>query len=325
MKAELKNSVIDALKAGILDLDCSEICLTQDASENPRIFRGPGYIRQDDDGKIVFKLYPPGDNHRGIAALGTPGLLIPPERYYTFTASDTKGNDWTGNRVMPKVSVSHLAGRTVAIVHGNIHALTMNGPPITAGAENTLTLRFFTDQDIPCHSSTVIETNAAEHRLQCSSTMNLATITSCGCGFLLTQQSGEVVVETWWSEPFPKYFETRISEALQFVLGQPLQRRVLESETGEGKMFQITSPLRQAKSRLKPPINLNAIDARYWTWVLFDRYLRFIIGHTDPEWHPCSVHLASVCEASAASLGAAPDTVPSAAAFRASAVTTTRA
>jgi hypothetical protein len=118
----------------------------------------------------------------------------------------------------------------------------------------------------------------------------------------MTQQSGQVIVEAWSTEPFPPHFEKRISEALQFALARPFQWRVLSSETGQGSLLQIASPLPQVESRLQPPINVNAVVARYWTWILFDSYLQFVIGHPEPDWHPCSVHLASVYEASAASI-----------------------
>lgn len=304
MKTGLKESVIDSLKAGGLDLDCNHICLTQDKTDSPRVFCGPGYIRQDGEKNLVFKIYPLADEQRGIERLGAPGLIIPPERFYTFTASDTHGNVWTGDWVLPEISICHTGERSVAIVYGGIQSLAIKGPPIASGAVNTLKLRFFTDEGIPCHSSTVVETNVADHRRQHSSTMNLVTITSCGCSFLLTQLSGEVVVEAWSTDPFPLHFESRIAEALQFVLARPIQWRVLQSETRHGTVFQIVSPSRHARSRLEPPINVNAVSARYWTWILFDRYLQFIARNPDPDWHPCSVLLSSVCEASAASIDA---------------------
>ena len=91
---------------------------------------------------------------------------------------------------------------------------------------------------------------------------------------------------------------------IQFVLGRLLQWGVLVHEAEGKRLVRITSPLQEAASRLQAPIPVRSVAAHYWTWVLFDGYLRFILGYTGDGWHPCSVHLAAVCEAAAASIDA---------------------
>jgi hypothetical protein len=50
--------VVDLLRSGALELDCALMELVQDDAEAPRLYRGPGYIRQDDKGWITFKMFP---------------------------------------------------------------------------------------------------------------------------------------------------------------------------------------------------------------------------------------------------------------------------
>ncbi|OWK36284.1 hypothetical protein [Fimbriiglobus ruber] len=298
-----EKKLIDSLKAGTLDIDCTEITLTQDSHENPRIFRGPGYIRQGDNEEIIFKIY---TDHpvQELEPLGTPGVLIPPDRFYNFNATDIQGYVWVGNRVLPLVSIRYLSNGTTTIVEGKIHTITKEGKSLSRTATNVIVLRIFTDQEIPCHSATVVETNVPDYHHHRLSTLNLVTITSCGSDFLLTMQPGELTVEVWSDQPFSPHFDNRILEALQFVLARRLQWRVLEKESEGKRITQLSSPIPLAKSRLQAPINLNEIRARHWTWILFDNYLVFIANYTEQVWHPCSVQLMMVYEASAGSIDA---------------------
>jgi hypothetical protein len=47
---------IDAFRRGALDLDCKRMVLTQHKEGGER-FEGQGYIRQSDDGALIFKIY----------------------------------------------------------------------------------------------------------------------------------------------------------------------------------------------------------------------------------------------------------------------------
>ncbi|QGZ55079.1 hypothetical protein [Paraburkholderia acidiphila] len=48
--------MIDAFRLGKLDLDCRRIALTQNKEGGER-YEGKGYIGQDADGVVVYKLY----------------------------------------------------------------------------------------------------------------------------------------------------------------------------------------------------------------------------------------------------------------------------
>jgi hypothetical protein len=302
--AHEKEELASRLKEGTFNLDCSEIRLTQDIATDPCVFRGPGYIRQNDAGDLTFKLYLDGEIPNETEDLGTPGEIIAPEKFYTFVAFDMLGNEWTGNRILPHISRNHSEGRLTLIVEGTVRLLTINTTNPYTLATNTLRLQYATDAAIPCHSSTVLETTIANQRTLTSSTLNLATFNSCGYEFLATQLSDEIVLEAWSTAPFHEHIETRLTEALQFILARPLQWHAMHKEIGREHTFQIRSTLQQSRSRLLPPINLHIPAARYWAWVLFSDYLQFIIDHSNSDWHPCSIHLANICEASAGSLDA---------------------
>ena len=50
------DETIDAFRRGALDLDCKKIVLSQHKEGGER-FEGQGYIRQELDGTLKFKLY----------------------------------------------------------------------------------------------------------------------------------------------------------------------------------------------------------------------------------------------------------------------------
>src|ERR1700693_1778675 len=97
------HELIDALKNNALHLDCSEMELTQEGTTTPEVLKGPGYIRQEPDGKLVFKLFssqPPSSNNftdpfRDLIL----GQLVPATKYYSLRASDQHNREWTTQRI----------------------------------------------------------------------------------------------------------------------------------------------------------------------------------------------------------------------------------
>jgi hypothetical protein len=91
--------LIDLLRTGTLDLDCSEFCLTQNTENQPRMFRGPGYIRQGPDGTLCFKIYTTETNnydpYHSVEELGPPGTLVSEVQFYSLKATDSYGKIWT--------------------------------------------------------------------------------------------------------------------------------------------------------------------------------------------------------------------------------------
>ena len=56
-KRQFRNDV-ELFRDGEFELDCPEMELVQDVAEGAELYRGPGFIRQDPEGRIRFKIYP---------------------------------------------------------------------------------------------------------------------------------------------------------------------------------------------------------------------------------------------------------------------------
>jgi hypothetical protein len=298
----MEDELIEALRNGVLHLDCNDICVTQRTTEKPQVFRGPGFIRQEPDGKLSFKIYPKESDQKvrhWAGSSSAAGVLVPDNNYYTFQATDFHGRTWTCNRVWPDISESYLGKEPVRVIDGDLYAIVSEKE---GRARSYLTLHYFGEHKIPCNAGTDIETRIAGRQPLRSGHLNLANFRSDGREFLLAVEPGQLVVERL-ADSLPQNFEQRVTEALQFVLAKPLRMRVMRFGTNGKSILKIVSPQRIASgTRSKRPIDSNNVSACYWTWILFDRYLRFIGSHSEESWHPCSKHLSAVCDASAGSL-----------------------
>ena len=82
--------LVSALKENKLHIDCYRMVLIQNKADNPRTFIGSGYIDQDDEGVICFKLYVASTKNtstpQGTIDLffggGKPGTLYAEEEYF---------------------------------------------------------------------------------------------------------------------------------------------------------------------------------------------------------------------------------------------------
>ena len=89
---------------------------------------------------------------------------------------------------------------------------------------------------------------------------------------------------------------------MQFVLARTLQCRVSERMAGPDCSIRVT-PVRTASAgtRTLPPLHprtLGACGRPNPAWKIFDKYLRFVLPHYGPDWHPCSIRINDAREAS---------------------------
>ena len=99
----MTNKLIKHYRDKALSLDFKEIKLTQLGDGNSKTFEGPGYIEQNQDGALNYKLFHNSgigikdffDRFKGIKA----GELIPEDHYYSFEGTDIYNREWTSERV----------------------------------------------------------------------------------------------------------------------------------------------------------------------------------------------------------------------------------
>lgn len=298
--------VVDLLRSGALELDCALMELVQDDAEAPRLYRGPGYIRQDDKGWITFKMFPTETRNLpsglGSGRTGAAGTLLSADQYYNLVATDAWARQWRAERIIPDLSYGGGTGGIIS-ASGIVHAL-VNVEKRSYSA-NYYKLHFFEDMEFPCNSNTTTYKDTGSGPELSEISGDLVKLTSADCDISIHRGNGFVTVTVSATGHFPSHIETRIVESLQFVLARSLWYRAVESLVGNDEMTKLISPRRvSVRTRLQEPIHLGTVAGREHVWQLFDLYFRYVIRRGDPGWHPCSVHLHAACEASANSLEA---------------------
>jgi hypothetical protein len=273
-----------------LHIDCRDMVLVQEGSPaTPIRYRGKGYIRQEDDDTLSFRLYATAIENVDAASDFTrtlsarPGEIYAPTEYYTLTALDTDNATWTSKQLL--VHGTWRFGEDDPIMYGALTTLAIDKP--TASTDHTLRPDYFEDAVLP----TIIDD---------------AQFKAAGVDFSVHKGSGEFRVEARATEELPPNFATRIEESLRFLLARSVTHRVQVS-TDRGR-FQLELHVARPQSR-KPTINppLTRASPAYYTesWRLFELYLTYVIRETPhPYWNIVSYHLHNACEASANSVDA---------------------
>jgi hypothetical protein len=300
--------MVGALQQGKWEIDCVEMALAQNDIEQPMSFSGPGYLRQDEDGMVTFKVYPTAVekyNHwTEFGRFGTPGKLIEPSRYYNLKAKDRYGQDWKVVRTLAEVGGSFLEDGPTYVVDGRAAEIASTRATNYPADYQRLVMYFFSEAKVPCNVPTETMTVIGGQKHRESSSLNVASVATRFGTFRISKRTGLVVVEVESGFPFPPHFEVRIVEALGLALAKPLFWNVIELQSGGTETVRVRGQRVAVEAKLPPPSGGGDIDDNGQVWVLFDKYLAFVCGHTDSTFHPCSRHLFSVLEASAGAISA---------------------
>ena len=303
--ASFNEEVLDRLLFGAKEIDCPKMELARASVAKPCVFAGPGYIRRDEDGPLLFKIYPADlpdgfkfqDEWTGSSAAGR---LIEKSRYYTLTATDYVGQTWSSDFILP----GFTTGPSGVMVHGNVRELRSEKTMTYSYDSRFFRLLFLEDTDIPCNAATqTTVARAGEENAFPSISLNLATFSSCGFDFVLQREAGELVVEVKSGNDMPPQLESRVIESLEFVLARSLHCRISEKVVGSSSTIRVTAARKMSPhTTTPPPLHLNAVQAHSplnCVWEMFDRYLNFILPHDRPDRHPCSIFIYKAREASA--------------------------
>ncbi len=302
------NSLIASFLFEGQDLDCPNMTLTCASGSEQAIYSGPGLLRCDADGGLYFKLYPDQSaNPGGLVEwnrTALPGQLINRRFFHTLRATDYAGNEWTSEGILPQLT----QGPSGFSIHAPLHDLRAATTMGIALKGSCLRMLFLDDVEIPCNATTDTTINFGEGPVFTSRLLNVAKFTSLGFDFVLNSESGLLAATVNSSEPFPPNFPMRVLEALQFVLAKSLYVRFLEEISGSTSTIRLLpAPPKSHHTTMLLPLNLHTIEAHRTPnpiWMMFDKYLRFILPFGGPDWHACSIYVHKAREASANSLDA---------------------
>lgn len=297
------DETIDAFRRGTLDIDCKRMVLAQH-KEGGKCFEGQGYIRQSDDGTLIFKIYVVQHNAKPLGLFdsmfsGSAGKLHTDEMYYDLDATAHDGTRWTAARIL---LVPHWDATDLTVLaHGQMQSMTARLD--LPSKQHYLRLHFFEEFNVPLDRMSETEKHGNRYFSR-----DRAEFEACGSNFEVRKRdgSGDTVIEVTSEAAFPAALNLRIQEALQYITAKTaIWRARLESE-GNELHLELASPRRKsARTQFSPPISPASINFYESGWTLFGRYLTYVIQKTEgTHWNPVAYHLYNACEATANSVDA---------------------
>jgi hypothetical protein len=299
------DDLVSAFRAGEFEIDCIEMRLTQHKEQDAITYVGPGYIKLSDDGNLEFKVY--ARDEANTSALASLDAMMKPESgkiygetdFYTLTAVDRANNQWLAPDLLPHPDWRSLEDVS-PIVHGTLTMLrTESGRFAKPARKHLLRLHFFENVQVACTSISAQETPKGTVL-----TRDHAKFSALGCDFHVSKMDDEIIVEVQSDEPFAPFFETRIIEALQFMVARALPLRMLVTVEGPRQALELSSSVPRAeKPKLDPPLASGYQGYQECFWPLFTRYLKYVVKNNSTQyWHSCSYHLNNAAEASSLSI-----------------------
>ena len=297
--------VVNQYRANCLELDCPEMSLTKGPPGSHATLRGTGTIRQQTDGRLVFRLLT--SDSAGLVFNGLSyklGAIINDNDFYWLSATDIAGRAWESKRIIPNLDVTSRYETNYNSISGELREICFRAPRAIEprSIDETLELHIFQDISIPTTQRALVATRT-ERASQTSFDYNIAEFSAAHCRFRLAKSNKAIEVRAS-SKHLPPRLEIRLVESLQFLLAVPVWGALLRLQTSAGEYIRIRPvvPMPTTTHLCRPIWHSGFIDEKDDIWHLFGKYLTKVLAHTDENWHPLSRHLHSVCQASITSV-----------------------
>jgi hypothetical protein len=297
------DETIDAFRRGVLDIDCKRMVLAQH-KDGGACFEGQGYIRQADDGVLIFKIYVTKHNAKPFDHLkamfgGGAGKLYGDEAFYDLEATGHDGTRWTATQILlvPNWDATDMT----VLAHGNMQSMTahLDMPQ----HHHYLRLHFFEEYQVPRLPMSKTEKHGNPYHVT-----DRAEFETCGAKFEVRQRegSGDTIVELTSETALPVAFDLRIQEALQYLTAKSAFWRARLQSHDKELHLELSSPWRKsARTQFSPPISPGSSYFREHGWRLFGAYLAYVTQKTQgTHWNPVAYHLYNACETTANSVDA---------------------
>ena len=301
-QAELSEPELESLKHSLWEIDCPQVIVKSRSPQNLCTFGGSGFLKQVTSHQLTFKFYASGQSQSHINRNLQLGETIPDEAYYDLTAMDYKGRLWRCERILIDIKKS-ASGEF--IVQGSIPKIICEGEvqEYVECKGSRLEIRVFDDVNIPFNEKTLTEKSIARGVQSFRSmSRNIWKFECCKLDFLLVKEDKKLLIINVISseEKISEHLRERILEALQFILGYPINWAVSYRRMGHTTEVTLCSPRqRSVSSRFQPPLILGGYftnEAQVFRH-LFAKYLQHIINYDQPL-HPLWAQLNAIYEAS---------------------------
>jgi len=298
----LRKDEIAAIKDKRWQLDFSLMKLARNDSSH--CIEGPGYIRMEPDGGMTFKLYP---NEQVDVAQGAKWFaerfvkLIPVEKCYKLTATDSYDRTWEAFNILPTTNL--YSSGIIPSVTGNIHSyLEGRSQSQYKLVHGQLSFRCFEKYDFPFNSATHRYHDEDGKPIKIGWNLDKAKFSISDLDFLLKNEDDQFLISiTSKTSSIPHIFETRAIEALQFLLGRPIDWHIFEKHENGRENFKVNFRFIQT-APIHPPLRYRGPrETDYWN--LYTKYFQYICQNANEStWHPITIFIHRILEARKASI-----------------------
>ncbi|TBR56513.1 hypothetical protein B4U84_29370 [Westiellopsis prolifica IICB1] len=292
-----------------LHINCPKISLFKELINSQKIYQGSGSITRTSEGQLELELSYFDDNSwllllEHIKELGEKrgsltvisdksagiGKIVPEEEYFSLSAIDSQGREWTSTRVL--IGERRFQNNLVTLVAQlNEISYTIQ---LLSNENASMCLQLCGDINIP--HNTLMQT---EEELECFGFLSTAHFFACGYEFFIKHQDDITIIKVNSDcDELPAFLETRICEALQFVLGDLITWSTLELNQSTQRTIRIRPLLnKNNQTKLRPPIRFEQLDITKDIWKLYENYLQHILKYSERVLHPLSGWIARIIEA----------------------------
>ena len=246
---------IETFRQGSFEVDCPTMELKQ-RKEEGEVCQGSGYIKQDVDGRLTYKLYVGTSLNSGpfrqlkIYSKVRPGKLYEDEDYYDLTATTIDGTTWTATQILPSFS-SNVEGNT-NISFGQLDTIRAELP--NHNRNNYLRLHFFEELKLPLHLMSETDRNGNKFYTLDRSEFDIGDLKF---EVRTREGSGDTVMEVSRDNSLPTSFHLRVQEALQFITGKTVIWRARINVSPDEFVLELTSPFRRSPNTSLLPHHLS--------------------------------------------------------------------
>jgi hypothetical protein len=297
----LDTDEIRDLREGKLTIDALHMELRRFGTSDV-VYSGPGQIRQTAEGTIDYVLFDAQTSAEpDFIKLPLPGSWVPPESRFSLYARDWKKREWNATYV--DTNTLRVRGEPGVVCSGEIPEITLSFEPSRTTGE-FISLFVPDANPIPFNLITRIETDSGG-RKSYQFQYNVWEIEGPDYNVRIVQRDNGLEVEARRDGGvFPQFFDSRLLEALWFVLARPIDWEIRKRSNTEMSALTIRRrPLPVPSPRLGAPLEFkNVIEAAGPCGDLLLKYLDYISDFKEARFHPTSVNIRQTLLASATNI-----------------------
>lgn len=207
---------VQSLTAKKFELDCSNISLTQQVSDSPIMYSGPGTIYQDENGVLNLKAYHTTKDIKKEFSFRfqhhTPGKIIGREKYFCLEAVDMFGYLWVSENIRVSGDISFLTGGQV--IKTTIREIRHQDERQSSPG-SSLSMVVLGDYEIPCKERKELPNGGWG--------LNRTTTVVKEIVLELRKYENHLRINASAESGFhDEHFEKKLIEALSIILGKPI-------------------------------------------------------------------------------------------------------